>query len=276
MKYFSTFLTGFGNLITKELKKQTPVIKIEILLDGLISFSTNMDQNHLKSLGFLNNIYLQVECIKTGKGISSGPNLLEENIWEVQRNEGFLFRGERLTVESKPYLEKGQIQGDLAYLMCLLSEPKSDDIFLDPFTGSGAIPIERLKFPFKKILAGDMDGRISQKLKSKCQKENLPILVGRWDTLHLEKFENKSIDKIVTDPPWGLYWAKHLDLQMFYSKMLKEFFRVLKPNGIVVLLVSNKELLEKLIRELNKFKLIGKYSTLVHGQKAGVYKLKKL
>lgn len=64
-----------------------------------------------------------------------------------------------------------------------------------------------------------MNGKVSEKLKAKSQKQDWPITVEKWDALHLENFENESIDKIVTDPPWGLHLGKHLDLQMFYSKI---------------------------------------------------------
>lgn len=55
--------------------------------------------------------------------------------------------------------------------------------------------------------------------------------------------------------------------------MLNSFYRVLNPNGVVVLLISEKELFKGL---LDKFNLLEKHDILVSGKKATVYKLKKL
>lgn len=43
-----------------------------------------------------------------------------------------------------------------------------------------------------------------------------------------------------------------------------------------MILIANKDLIEKLLRETNKLRLEEKYSTLVQGQEAGVYKMKKV
>ncbi len=88
---------------------------------------------------------------------------------------------------------------------------------------------------------------------------------------------NESIDKIVTDPPWGHFLGKNLNLVDFYTQMLNSFYRVLRHSGLVVILIGERELFENLLSGLShKLLLTQKYYTLVSGRKAGVYKLKKI
>lgn len=79
----------------------------------------------------------------------------------------------------------------------------------------------------------------------------------------MTNIKSNSIDKIVTDPPWGLNSGKTINLSDFYSKMLTEFYRITKPGGIIVILTAQKELLEcELVKLTDKFKLESQLSTL--------------
>ena len=79
------------------------------------------------------------------------PNRLKPEIefWLLMRSEGMAFFCMRLTKKpnQEKYLEKGELRPELASILCLISEPKDDDIFMDPFCGYGAIPIQRLFVP---------------------------------------------------------------------------------------------------------------------------------
>jgi len=87
-------------------------------------------------------------------------------------------------------------------------------------------------------------------------------------------FKSGSIDKIITDPPWGISVGTDLNLLDFYSKMLTEFRRVVKTNGRLIILMGNKEIFEKVLKSyFSDFKLEEKYDILVSGKKASVYKL---
>jgi 23S rRNA G2445 N2-methylase RlmL len=85
-----------------------------------------------------------------------------------------------------------------------------------------------------------------------------------------------SIDKLVTNPPWGRTLGKELDYNIFYPRLLLEFRRVLKQDGVLVLLTSEKLLFEKLIRDNKRhFWLEQQFNIFVSGRKAGIYKLRK-
>lgn len=201
-------------------------------------------------------------------------------IFYLYRSEGFGLIGLRLTrhTDYKKTLEKGELRPELSFLLNFISEPSPQDIFLDPFAGSGSIPFSRMRnFKYKQLFIGDINENIVNKLKEKFKNTNDSITVGCWDALDLKTFKDSSIDKIVTDPPWGLFSGRNLNLEKFYTQMLEEFFRALRKNGVLVILLSNKELFEKRLSAFTaKFVVKNKYNILVSGGKAAIYKLEKL
>ena len=83
------------------------------------------------------------------------------------------------------------------------------------------------------------------------------------------------MNKIITDPPWGIYKEDKRDYVEFYSKVLREFERVLIPNGIAVILTARKDGFIKALKSMPNLNLEKDYHILVSGKKAGVYKLTK-
>lgn len=168
-------------------------------------------------------------------------------------------------------LQKGELYPELAYILCLISKPTASDIFLDPFTGYGSIPHQRLNFPLNKIIACEINNDLIKKLSSKF---NNQIEVVQADALKISTKYLDTIDKIVTDPPWGLY--ELIDIHDFYTKMLTEFVKILKPSGIIVLLTYQKELMNELLKKFQgELTLNARYNTLISGKKATVYRLKR-
>ena len=336
-KYFSTFITGFSLIVGDLLGKHLDRVKIELLLDGLVIYSTTSSIEKVKKIRFLNNSFLLLRFFDKDKNtplekmikqvlsekvklparlpsnwrtfriITSQENQLvsvdkqlvanlEENIrknfglklnrslpqvefWFLSRREGYGFFGMRL-MRHQDYaksLEKGELRPELANFLCQISEPNNNDNFLDPFSGSGAIPIERAQnFPSKHIIASDNNSVAINRLKARIRFLRLNITVENFDALHLDKIVDASIDKIVTDPPWGYFGEKIADLPKFYSNMLDSFYRVLRKGGIAVLLVGERDSFENLLSKYQaKYTLDKKIYTLVSGKKAGVYKLIK-
>ncbi len=339
--YYSTFITGFTDVIKENLGKHLKDVQIDLIADGLVVYKTSADIDAIKRLRFLNNSFLlirhfpklgsnpiqemvkqvandsrltpilrnplmgqrakfRVMAMSENQTVKMDNNLrkrLEENISrgnylslnrslpDVEflfstRREGFGLFGLRFTKRPnyEKTLEKGELYPELAYLLCLISEPTANDTFLDPFSGSGSIPITRmLGFPFKAVYASDNDKKLIEKIKAKVRKIRGNFVMGNWNALQLTNFSKGSIDKIVTDPPWGLHSGKELNLERFYEDMLKEFSRLLRKDGVLVLLTAQKELMEALLNKFtNELNLIKRYDTLVSGKKAGAYKIRKV
>ena len=337
--YFSTFITGTGEVIREAIKKKPlQKFKIILLLDGLVIYKTAYSLRDIRSIRYFNNSFILLKLFKkvsaapinqmlkeslkdsrmkiivpnnirqrvrTFKIVTSLENQtvaadrsllkkLEDKIskdielklnitkpdlefWFLARREGIGLFGLRITYKDR-YLEKGELRPELAHILCLISEPSPKDIFLDPFAGSGAIPLERaVSFPYKEVIAIDSKSSLVDELKKKIKREmpKKKILVKQEDALNLSDIQDASIDKIVTDPPWGIYEGMKMPLSEFYSKMLKEFFRVLRPNGIAVILMGDKLEFERSLEIVNSICMLSKYDILVSGNKTRIYKIKK-
>lgn len=199
----------------------------------------------------------------------------DTEVWFLTRSEGISLVGLRIT--KKPNYEKtlhqGELRPELAHIMCLLAEIKPTDTVLDPFAGYGSIPLECAKhFSLRRIYAGEKDQRIFKLLREKTKVFKSKIVVGKWDALNLSFLADNSIDKIVTDPPWGLY--TNIDIESFYLSMLAEFIRLLKPGGLLVVLTAQKEIFEKLVDSFSQLEIKAKYDILVSGKKAAIYQAK--
>ena len=67
-----------------------------------------------------------------------------------------------------------------------------------------------------------------------------------------------------------------IDINVFIRKCCRSFTRILKPNGILVLLTARKKEFENSLADCqNKYKLVDKYHILVSAKKAAIYKIIK-
>lgn len=124
----------------------------------------------------------------------------------------------------------------LAHAMVWLSDPVEEDVFIDPCCGSGTILWERLSYPFTYIGGGDID---HQALK--VAKENLMDTyaeVTHWDARELA-FADASIDKIVTNLPFGRQISFGRETNKINRAILIEISRVMKIQGKAVILSEN-------------------------------------
>ncbi len=254
--------------------------KIKGLTPGKKSFRVRPSvENQIVSVdrNLLNKVEGKISQLTGSRVDRSLPDI---EFWISVRREGYGLIGIRFTRRSnyEKTLERGELYPELANILCLISDPTSTDVFLDPFCGSGAIPIQRaITVPSHKIIASDSDQQQLNKLVKKIGKLRDKIMVKKWNALKINELGNSSVNRIVTDPPWGLHSGKNLNLQEFYSNMLREFIRIISRGGIIVILTAQKDILESELKKLSNFLvLVTTYSTLVSGKKAGVYKLKRL
>lgn len=199
--------------------------------------------------------------------------------WWLTRREGCGFFLRRLTTHTayEKTLEKGELRPELAHILCALSEPTAQDIFLDPFCGSGAIPLERATaFPYNLVFATDHDAEHIRRVKQRTKgvRTRQPLLVKQQNALNLQAFEAGFIHKIATDPPWGFFEQTNMDIETFYAQMLQEFLRIVQPDGVIVVLTARKAEFEQAIAAFTpRLQLIQCYHILVSGKKAAIYKI---
>jgi hypothetical protein len=183
---------------------------------------------------------------------------------------------------------KGALPASTARLLCELSEPGAEDVFLDPFMGSGSIPLERARMgPYGMIFAGDMDeglvGDFKERLKQQeWNRKRRNIFPKTLDARDLSRFDPSLFTRIVTDPPWGVYGdLGRDDILGLYRDFLGQAERVLGDQGKLVLLTGRDTPLEEAIRG-NAASGAGRgwekqveYPVLISGRKARVLRLAK-
>jgi len=200
--------------------------------------------------------------------------------WVMSRSEGVTFFALRISRQSKKdkEREKGELRPQLSYFLCLLSEPEENEIFMDPCCGTGSIPFTRIEMGRKGlVIAADSDADKVAELKAKVKELKIKdkIVVRQIDVRRIDHYQENSVHKIVTDPPWGLY-EKMGDPLELYRPMMHEFIRVLKPGGLLVILISNQPALNDFFSAYNEgADLISSYPVLVSGKKAVIYKIQK-
>lgn len=142
----------------------------------------------------------------------------------------------------------GMLPPKLAKIMVNLAEIDTDAIILDPFCGSGTILTEALLMGYKNAMGSD----ISDKAVADARKniDWLQLKNGRvikCDAASLSKcFPPNSIDAIITEPFLGPPLKGREtnqqiqkiveELTQLYLAGLREFTKMLKPNGVIIMI----------------------------------------
>lgn len=173
------------------------------------------------------------------------------------------------------------LRPSVAAALVRLTTPQPDDVFLDPMCGSGTILLERMHAgPYTKILGGDIDearvdaARQNLPQNRKGRKKNL-ISVRQWDAQSLP-LEDQTINKVATNLPFGKQIGSRQNLETLYTALLNELTRVVVPDGRIVLLSSEYDLIKQLMRSQPKLEILSGYSVATLGVWGRVYVIKRL
>jgi len=189
------------------------------------------------------------KCISRLSGLKINRSLPDTEFWFLYRKESgarnFSCFMKRLTLRPswEKTLHKGELPPPLAWTLCRLARPVHSDTVLDPFCGYGSIPETALKhFHLQKFIACDNDREAASYISARFKKRrsekfifyrndfsDLPSIIGE-----------KSVDVIITDPPWGHY--REINGNDFYKKMFEVFGKLLKEGGRAVVLCANNGL----------------------------------
>jgi predicted RNA methylase len=194
---------------------------------------------------------------------------------EENQNSFFVFM-KRLTLRAswEKTLHKGELPPPLAWSLCRIAGLVHSDAVLDPFCGYGSIPEAAFKyFHITNFTACDNNREAALFSSSRFSKRKKGEFV-----IHCTDFENlssltaeKSIDVIITDPPWGYFRhaPAQLDESLFLKKMFDVFGKLLKENGRVVVLYKSCDFFIKAVPA--GFKLQTCTPILFSGKKAVIY-----
>jgi 23S rRNA G2445 N2-methylase RlmL len=139
-----------------------------------------------------------------------------------------------------------------AAAMVRLAGIRPHQVYLDPMCGVGTILAELLTAVQKpigrtiQIWGGDIDANAVRAAASNLRRLGQPLLT-RWDATHLP-LPDQSVDCIISNPPFGKQLGTPEEIVPLYRRMIRQYDRVLKPGGRVVLVVSDFDVLKEAIK----------------------------
>ena len=185
----------------------------------------------------------------------------------------------------KIFIHPASLKADIAYFMLRAADYHKKDALLDPFCGSGTIAIEaalfavgksvhyynKNKFDFLRFidykikdLEKDSETKIfacdllqhhlkSAEKNAKIAGVNKKINFSRTEVEWLDtRFEEKSIDKVVTNPPQVTSLNKK-EMEKAFTDFFHNTEYILKPKGKIVLITNNPEFIVEIAKK-EKFK----------------------
>jgi tRNA (guanine6-N2)-methyltransferase len=170
---------------------------------------------------------------------------------------------------------RAELRPSVAAAMVYLSQPKPEDIFLDPMCGSGTLLMERrMAGAYNQLLGGDIDA-----LTIKTARQNvLGMRKERPSHFQIQHFNAKqlpfatgTIDKIASNLPFGKQIGSSKMLKRLYPAFFKEVARVLKPHGRAIVLSSEYDLVKNSVRRQPNLTILTGYSIAILGQWGRIY-----
>jgi tRNA (guanine6-N2)-methyltransferase len=192
-----------------------------------------------------------------------------------------LFLGIRLSDERMRHRDykiahrPGSLRPAVAAAMAWLSDPRDEDIFLDPFCGVGTVLIERAHLGrYRNLIGSDRDPGAIRAARKNIGPRFKPVeLHEDWDARALP-LADASVTKIATNLPWGIKHGSHAVNRRRYGDWLAEMNRVLTPEGKMVLLTAEWRLMRDLI-ERGALSVQKISRVMVLGAPASLYLCKK-
>jgi 23S rRNA G2445 N2-methylase RlmL len=190
------------------------------------------------------------------------------------------------------YVHQEALKATIAYDLLRIADYKTKDVILDPFCGSGTLLIEaalfaanissnfysKHKFAFlklfnfdlsefdkKKTFKGKLIGYDKELRHVVAAKKNAKI-AGIEDNIEFSraeiewidtkiKIKEKSIDKIITNPPNLIKRIGEKDIEKLYLQLFYQADYILKKDGTVTLITKTLDIMKK-AAEKYKFKVI--------------------
>jgi SAM-dependent methyltransferase len=156
----------------------------------------------------------------------------------------------------------------VAHAMALISEPREDDVVLDPMCGSGTILIERARAGrYRLLLGGDADEAAVEATRENMGPRYKPVRVERWDARRLP-IDDHSVSAIITNTPFGKQIGTPEENRTIYPQVLAEWVRVLREDGRMVLLSGDRALLRRTLERRPELRIEWQMQVLVRGYRA--------
>ncbi|MEO8607833.1 MAG: methyltransferase domain-containing protein [Chloroflexota bacterium] len=135
----------------------------------------------------------------------------------------------------------GSLKPPVAAAMLQLAEVSAGHRLLDPCCGVGTILIEGAMMG-AVASGGDLDTDAVAAAKANANLAGVKVGIQTWDARTLP-IPERSINRIVTNLPWGRQIVVDEPLETFYGDVCGEMERVLAPGGRIAILTNTPQLL---------------------------------
>jgi tRNA G10 N-methylase Trm11 len=219
-------------------------------------------------------------------GLSVNRSRPDTEFWFLYRSEDFSVFMKRLTLRAswEKSLHPGELPPPLAWMLCRLGGLKHSDTVLDPFCGYGSIPFAALKyFHITKCITCDNNSEAAAYTRGRFKdRASGSFVFHKTDFRSLVSLiPEKSVDVIITDPPWGFYspdkntlqdGEANISIKQLYEDMFRVFGVLLKEGGRAVVLCANND--EILGVAPGHFELQNNIPILLSGKKTSIFQFK--
>jgi SAM-dependent methyltransferase len=159
----------------------------------------------------------------------------------------------------------------IAAAIALVSQPRDDDVVLDPMCGAGTLLIERAEAGrYRRLLGGDLDPAAVAAVRENVGPRYQPIELRGWDARSLP-LADAAVTAILSNLPFGRRIGSRAENRALYPALLDEWSRVLAPGGRMVLLTSESDLLRAALARRRNLRLVERIPILVRGQAAAIH-----
>ena len=145
--------------------------------------------------------------------------------------------------------QPASLRPSIAAAMVQMADVVNRLAILDPMCGAGTILGEALRYArdadlrLRLIVGGDIEMSAVRSSASNLRRLGNTAL-SRWDARALP-LANQSFDRIVCNPPFGKQLGDPEEIGPLYRRLVRQFDRVLRSGGVVVLLASDLALLKE-------------------------------
>lgn len=170
---------------------------------------------------------------------------------------------------------EASLRPSVAAAMVWLTAPQDDDIFLDPMCGAGTVLIERGIIARHRLLLGaDYAVPALEAAAANIGPRHKPRQLFRADARRLP-FASGTVNKIATNLPFGKRVGTHRGNVGLYRDAIREMDRVLVGGGRMVLLSSERELVETSVAAVEGLRIARGYDVQLLGVSARVFVVEK-